>query len=426
MPATAGARSGQAPGTAGARSGQGSSTAGVRNGQAPATAGARAGQAPTTAGARNGLAPATDEARIGAARATGHRRGTSPTDTVLATVVRAEDAPGPTLVLRLDQLPVGALALGGELARLRQALAGTAYADLHKIALYGPAIRTGTGTGPAIRTGTGTGTSTGPAIRTGPGTGTSTGPTIRTAGPGPGPGPGTAPRPDLGYRFVQALPDRAFDFRAGCGHSLLACVVADGRPGPVTVRAVTTGDTVLCEREPQDGAAGHAYTLSFLKPPTAPGTLPTGRPVDVLLGVPVSLVRYGNPYVFVDARQFPEDEAALQHRLLALRAEAARVLGYPPRSALPKIAAFAAGPGGVAVRALTVGGWHPRLALTGAAALAAAGAIDGTVVPAPTGPVRTPGGTVTVSTAPDRVRVHHKRATVLGRLELPWRIHATA
>ncbi|MFE1550296.1 hypothetical protein [Streptomyces sp. NPDC058718] len=337
---------------------------------------------PTTGGARTVQEPATAGARTGAARATGRggpRSRTAPTGTVLATVVRAEDAPGPTLVLRLDQLPAGALALGGELARLRQALSGTAYADLHKIALYGPAIRTGTG---------------------------------------------TAAHPDLDYRFVQALPDRAFDFRAGCGHSLLACVVADGRPGPVTVRAVTTGDTVLCEREPLEGAFDDAYTLSFLKPPTAPGTLPTGRPVDVLLGVPVSLVRYGNPYVFVDARHVPE--AALQDRLLRLRAEAARVLGYPPHSALPKIAAFAAGPGGVSVRALTVGGWHPRLALTGAAALAAAGALDGTVVPAPTGPVRTPGGTVTVSTAPDRVRVHHKRATVLGRLELPWRIHATA
>ncbi|MFE5709899.1 hypothetical protein ACFQ7J_03600 [Streptomyces sp. NPDC056501] len=299
--------------------------------------------------------------------------------TVLATVVRAEDAPGPTLVLRLDRLPVGALALAGELVGLRQALAGTSYAGLNKIALYGPAIS-----------------------------------------------PGTTSRPgrDLDYRFVQALPGDAFDFRAGCGHSLLACVVADARPGPVTVRAVTTGDTVLCEREPY----GDAYTLSFLKAPTAPGTLPTGRPVDVLLGVPVSLVRYGNPYVFVDARQLPgsEDEAALQRHLLVLRAEAARILGHPPHSALPKIAAFTAGSEGLSVRALTVGGWHPRLALTGAAALAAAGALDGTVVPAPAGPVRTPGGTVTVSTAPDRVRVHHKRATVLGRLELPWRIHATA
>lgn len=292
-----------------------------------------------------------------------------PTGTVRATVVRAEDAPGPTLVLRLDHLPVGALALGGELARLRHALSGTAYAELDKIALYGPAAR---------------------------------------------------PGHTLDYRFVQALPGGAFDFRAGCGHSLLACVVADGRPGPVTVRAVTTGDTVLCAPE------GDAYTLSFLKAPTAPGTLPTGRPVDVLDGVPVTLLRYGNPYVFVDARHLPESEDGLRDRLLALRAEAARLLGHPPHSALPKIAAVTAGPDGVAVRALTVGGWHPRLALTGAAALAAAGALGGTVVPVARGPVRTPGGTVTVSTAPDRVRVHHKRAEVLGRLELPWRIHATA
>ncbi|WP_093874753.1 hypothetical protein [Streptomyces sp. TLI_105] len=278
--------------------------------------------------------------------------------------MRAHDAPGPTLVLRVDQLPPGALALRGELAQLLRGLAGTAHAGINKIAIYGRGDHA------------------------------------------------------LHYRFVQALPDGSFDFRAGCGHSLLACVVADGRQEPVTVRAVTTGDTVLCEPH------GDAYTLSFLRAPTGPGTLPTGRPVDVLDGVPVSLVRYGNPYVFVDERHLPEH--ATYDRLLALRAEAARLLGHHPDSALPKIAAFADGPEALAVRALTVGGWHPRLALTGAAALAAAGAIDGTVVPAVQGPVRTPTGTVTVSTAPDRVRVHHKRAEVLDSLELPWRIHATA
>ncbi|MFJ7985023.1 hypothetical protein [Streptomyces sp. NPDC096351] len=286
--------------------------------------------------------------------------------TAAAALVRAHDAPGPTLVLRLDHLPRGALALGGELAWLRRALAGTPYAGIGKIALY------------------------------------------RAAGPG-----------RLDHRFVQALPT-GFDFRAGCGHSLLACVVADDRPGPVTVRAVTTGDTVLCEHEPQQGA----YTLSFLRAPTAPGTLPTGRPVDLLDGVPVSLVRYGNPYVLVDARHLPED--GLRERLEGLRVLAARLLGHPPHSALPKIAAFTAGPAGLSVRALTVGGWHPRLALTGAAALAAAGALDGTVVPPVDGEVRTPGGTVTVSTGPDRVRVHHKRAELLERLVLPWRVHATA
>ncbi|MFF0556402.1 hypothetical protein [Streptomyces sp. NPDC004266] len=295
--------------------------------------------------------------------------------TVVATVVRAHDAPGPTLVLRGGELPRGALALAGELARLLRGLAGTAYAGINKIALYDRAPR---------------------ALHD------------------------RAPRA-LHYRFVQALPDSRFDFRAGCGHSLLACVVADGRRAPVTVRAVTTGDTVLCEPQGDEDA----YTLSFLRAPTGPGTLPTGRPADVLDGVPVSLVRYGNPYVFVDERHLPR--TAAYDRLLALRAEAARLLGHHPDSALPKIAAFAEGPDGrLSVRALTVGGWHPRLALTGAAALAAAGAIDGTVVPAVRGPVRTPTGTVTVSAAPDRVRVHHKRAEVLESLELPWRIHATA
>ncbi|WP_150161425.1 PrpF domain-containing protein [Streptomyces venezuelae] len=286
---------------------------------------------------------------------------------VRAAVVRALDAPGPTLVLRVERLPVGALALRRELVEVCRAVPG-----IRKIALYG--------TGPA----------------------------------------------GLAYRFVQVLPagrfDVRFDFRAGCGHSLLACVVADGRPGPVTVRAVTTGDTVLCAPEP--GGPPDTYTLHFLRPPTAPGTLPTGRPVDVLDGVPVSLVRYGNPYVFVDARHLPDE--GLRARLERLRAEAARLLGHPPHSALPKIAVVGAGPGGLAVRALTVGGWHPRLALTGAAALAAAGALDGTVVPPVDGEVRTPGGTVTVSVAPDRVRVHHKRAELLRRLEVPWRVHATA
>ncbi|WP_051804292.1 hypothetical protein [Streptomyces griseus] len=272
-------------------------------------------------------------------------------------LVRAHDAPGATLVVRAEGLGAGVLGVAGELARLG--------GGPEKIAFYGE-----------------------------------------------------APDGGLRYRFVQAMPGGGFDFRAGCGHSLLACVVAYGAPGPVTVRSLTTGDTVLCEPEPRRGA----HTLHFLRAPDAPGTLPTGRPRDRLLGVPASLVSYGNPYVFVDARH-----ARTRPHLLALRAEAARLLGHPPGSALPKIAAVGEAPdGGLSVRALTVGGWHPRLALTGAAALAAAGALEGTVVPPVRGPVRTPGGTVTVSAGPDRVSVHHKRATVLGTWEAPWRIHAKA
>ncbi|MFF8607852.1 PrpF domain-containing protein [Streptomyces sp. NPDC015346] len=316
---------------------------------------------------------------------------------MIATVVRAEDAPGPTLVVQRAQLPVGALGLRGELTALRRALAGTPYARVGKIALYGPSARPGR---------------------------------------------------DLDYRFVQAMPDGGFDFRTGCGHSLLACVVADGPPGPVTVHAVTTGDAIRCEPEPEPHPGPHpepepgvAHTLRFLRAPDAPGILPTGRPVDVIDKIPVSLVRYGNPYVLVDAAHvglrtadelFRAGDVTLR-RLLGLRAEAARRLGHPPHSALPKIAAFVADPadpadaaGRTAVRALTVGGWHPRLALTGAAALAAAAHLEGTVVPPLDGPLRTPGGPVTVSADRLGVAVHHKRATVLDRLELPWRIHATA
>ncbi|MCX2180815.1 hypothetical protein KV205_09775 [Streptomyces sp. SKN60] len=289
---------------------------------------------------------------------------------VTAHVVLAHGAPSPTLVLPLHHLPPGALALGSELAQLRRALAGTPYPHLNKIALYG------------------------------------------ASGPH-----------RLDYRFVQAMPGggpHGFDFRAGCGHSLLACVVAQGGGG-VTVRAVTTGDTVRCVPE-EDGA----YTVEFQRAPDAPDTLPTGRPVDLLDGVPVTLVRYGNPYVLVDARHLPPAHDP-ERALLALRARAAHLLGYAPTSPLPKIAAFReTADGGIAARALTVGGWHPRLALTGATAFAAAGAIDGTVVRGPVTRIGTPGGPVRVSATATTVRVHDKRAHVLARLELPWRIHAKA
>ncbi|MFI5620271.1 PrpF domain-containing protein [Streptomyces sp. NPDC051567] len=324
---------------------------------------------------------------------------------MIATVVRAAGAPGPTLVVESSGLPPEALASREELSALRAALARTGHDRLAKIALYGPS---------------------------------------RTPGR------------DLDYRFVQALPDGGFDFRTGCGHSLLACVAAAGARSEVSVRAVTTGDHVLCTPEqpqqPQQsqqpqapgqpeepaGASGpgtdRSYTLHFLGPPDAPGVLPTGRAVDLLDGVPASLVRYGNPYVFVDAHHLGlhgRDElfaagAPALGRLLALRAHAARALGHPPHSALPKIAAVVRSTTGTAVRALTVDGWHPSLALTGATALAAASVLPGTVVGPLTGAVDTPGGPVTVCASPDRISVRHKRATVLGRLELPWRVHATA
>lgn len=336
-------------------------------------------------------------------------------DAVRADVVQADGAPGPTLVLDRAGLPPGALALRSELTALQGWLARTGRTDIKKIAFYG-----------------------------------------------------ASPHPayDLDYRFVQCLPGGGFDFRSGCGHSLLACVVGAGRTGTSTrVRVVNTGtraDALECE----PAGDGTTYTVHFDRtPPTPPERLlPTGSPVDRIGGLRASLVAFGNPYVFVDAAELGlagRDElfgAGTEDfvRLLRLRAVAARLLGLPARGALPKIAAVGAyEEGRLAVRALTVPGWHPALALTGTTCLAAATAVPGTVphllarragcLPEVLR-VDTPGGTVTatvtttaattVATGPAaadaaaalrRVSVHGKRARILERaVVLPWRTHVTA
>ncbi|UYQ60602.1 2-methylaconitate cis-trans isomerase PrpF family protein [Streptomyces peucetius] len=305
-----------------------------------------------------------------------------------ADVVRAEGAPGPTLVLAGDRLPQGALALGEELRNVRRWLDRTGRGHIRKIALYGASSSSAF---------------------------------------------------DLEYRFVQSLP-RGFDFRTGCGHSLLACVAAAGRAGPVRVRALTTGDAVVCEPEPQG-----TRTVRFTGPWAARRLLPTGCPVDRIGGFDVSLVRFGNPYVFVDASAFGVRTAEelfgagveLLLPLLRVRAAAARLLGLAPRSALPKIAAIGAdGSGRPFVRSVAVDGWHPSLALTGAACLTAAVAVPGTVphrlADGSALTILTPGGAVRTTAVAKAgvlgsVAVHGKRAHILERsVRLPWRIRVTA
>ncbi|MFI8836172.1 PrpF domain-containing protein [Streptomyces afghaniensis] len=319
---------------------------------------------------------------------------------MIGDVVQAEGAPGPTLVLHRDRLPAGALASCAELTVVRRWLERTGRGHIRKLALIG--------------------TSADPSY-------------------------------DLDYRFVQCLPD-GFDFRTGCGHSLLAAVVGTGRPGAVRVRAVTTGDTVVCVPEPHG-----AYTVRLDRVTATADLLPTGRPADRLRGLTVSIVRYGNPYVFVDARDLGLDSAqalftagpAVLGRLIAVRAAAARLLGLPPQGALPKVAAVGSyRPGRLSVRAVTVPGWHPALALTGSVCLAAGTTVPGTLPSrlahdgnaayeacsrtARSLRLDTPSGPVHVSTeAPaerlQHVAVHHKRARVLERaVPLPWRIRVTA
>jgi 2-methylaconitate cis-trans-isomerase PrpF len=103
--------------------------------------------------------------------------------------------------------------------------------------------------------------------------------------------------------------------------------------------------------------------------------------------VPVSAVNVANPYVFVDSAALglatPKELFAagkeLARILETIRCDLAPAFGLTPPGAFPKVAAVAAARSGVAIRALSVPGWHPSVALTGAVCAAAAAAA-GTVV----------------------------------------------
>ncbi|MFM9372932.1 PrpF domain-containing protein [Streptomyces sp. Da 82-17] len=216
--------------------------------------------------------------------------------------------------------------------------------------------------------------------------------------------PSTHPLFDLDYYFVQVLPgppDR-FELRGSCGHSILATAAAAERAGMigrlapgsrVRVRVLNTEDSVVCELEQTEHDEAR-FTATFVQLSAVPfdELLLTGRPVSRLVvdgaATEVSLVNSGNPYAFVDARDlgvatpdalFAAGDA-LFARLERIRAAAADRVGSPRTSVFPKIAALVPGAdGALAVRALSVPGWHPTLALTGAVCLAAAAGIPHTV-----------------------------------------------
>lgn len=323
-----------------------------------------------------------------------------------AHLVMAEGAPGPTLVLDANEVPEGDEELSGALGEVRREVRAAGQGEVLKFAL------------------------------------------VRRS---------RHPFFDLEYRFVQGLAGRddGFAFDSECGHSLLAAVAASGAHGTVRVRTRAPRGTgaVVCEP-----AADGSYTVHFLPAMPRPvDLLPTGRSEEVLVTADgayrVSLVRFANPYVFIDARDFGlEGRSALFAagagdfgRLQRLRGAAQALLGLSAGGALPKIAVVGVGGAGrLVVRSLTEPGWHPSFAMTGLTCLAAAAAIDGTVpyrlaraagCPPHGLLVESPAGlatvTATVTGAPDprlaRVSVPGKRARVLERhVALPWRTHATA
>ncbi|RAG83303.1 hypothetical protein DN069_23230 [Streptacidiphilus pinicola] len=245
--------------------------------------------------------------------------------------------------------------------------------------------------------------------------------------------PAEHPLYDLDYRFVQALPQApdAFDLKGSCGHSILSSTLAAERSGMlprlnvgdrVRVNVLNNGDTVVCELDRVDREE-HEFTVSFVWPdaPLLSGMLITGEPSSELEADgarrEVSLFSAGNPYVFLDARALGIADADALFAagedffdtLVGVRRAAAEQLGWPPAGAFPKVAVvLPTGPGQLAFRAVSVPSWHPTIALTGAACLAAAIRTPGTIpwrVARESGPtngvveINTPGSRTTVTAA---------------------------
>jgi len=243
-------------------------------------------------------------------------------------------------------------------------------------------------------------------------------------------GPSTHPDADVDYTFAQVhVREPIVDYSGNCGNCSAAvgpfAIDEDLVPaveGETVVRihntntkklivahvpvaggeAATSGDFEL----PGVAGRGARIALDFLDPGGA-GTgrlLPTGRPRDVLDGLPASLVDATNPMVFVRATDLGlagtespasiDADRALTTRLEAIRVAAARLMGIPGSAATPKIAvvapprAFTALDGtahgaeqvDLVARVMSMGNCHRAFALTAAMCLGVATRIRGTVV----------------------------------------------
>lgn len=257
--------------------------------------------------------------------------------------------------------------------------------------------------------------------------------------------PSPHPLFDLDYRFVQALPrsPTAFDLRGSCGHSILASIVAGAESGllprlnpgmRVRINVLNNGDHVVCEIDEVDRESA-CFDVHFVQPTPKPVSrlLLAGRPVTAVPvaghQVPASLVSNGNPYVFVAAESLglstPDelfaDDRGLFERLVQIRRAAAVMLGWSPDGAFPKVAAvLPADQGRIAVRAISVPSWHPTIALTGAACLAAAVRIEGSVPWAAARQAGVSGGTVDILTSGGTSRVASAVFRGAHEPELAW------
>jgi 2-methylaconitate cis-trans-isomerase PrpF len=232
-------------------------------------------------------------------------------------------------------------------------------------------------------------------------------------------GPSVEPGVDVEYLFVQVSTDRGVvDTRPNCGNMLAGVgpfAIESGLVTPeagetlVRIRNRNTGALVEAVVQTPDGRVTYDGEASI---PGVPGTaapialrfrdvagsktgalFPTGRRVEEIEGIAVTLIDGAMPMMLVAAASLGTDEAlapeaieadqALMARIEAMRLEAGRRMGLGDVSAsvIPKPALLWPGAGGATMTAryLTPHAVHRAMAVTGGITLAIAARLPGTV-----------------------------------------------
>ncbi len=247
-------------------------------------------------------------------------------------------------------------------------------------------------------------------------------------------GPSTHPRAQIDYLFAQVAVDRpVVDTSPNCGNMLSGVaafaierglVQASDPLTTVVVHNVNTSTLIEVLQETPggrvrydgdaaiDGVPGTAAAvrLNFLDAAGAitGELLPTGNPVDDIIGIPVSLIDMAMPVMVVAAEsvgktgfESPDEldrDSEFKHRIEALRLIAGPMMGLGDVAGrvIPKVALVARDEhGNLVTRYFTPQTAHTSLAVTGAVCLAATAAIPGTVAHDLV-PVAPPGGLITI------------------------------
>ena len=250
-------------------------------------------------------------------------------------------------------------------------------------------------------------------------------------------GPSTHPDADVDYTFGQVAIDRpAIAWQGNCGNISSAIgpfavdeglVTVSGDTARVRIHNTNTGKVIVSEFPLENGAAatsgdfaiegvagtGAPIRLRFMDPAgaTTGALLPTGMAKQELAvtgfdrPLPVSLVDAANPVCFIAATSFGDEAQAIQSapeslpRLKELRLAAGVAMGLAPDldtaretlGSLPLIAILSPASddddADISVRMVSSDQFHKASPLTGAMCLAAAAAVEGTVVSEITGVV---------------------------------------